>query len=273
MPINHMIPEVWSAKILAKFRQEAIFAGLANREYEGEAAKGNTVHIPGIVDVTIKDYKAAGRTTTPDDIEDTGMDLLIDQEKSFDFIVDDIDAAQANVKILTAYTDSAAEGLKQDSDAFLAALLVAGGTAITPGAPVTNAATAWNALRDIRKAMNKAGVPQDGRVFVVNAEFGGFLDESDSKLMKANESATTDGLRNATYGKLLGMESYASENVPETDKPQIVAWHKSALAYVSQIQKTEGMRAEKKFADRVRGLHVYGGKLVRPNAAFHWTAA
>lgn len=272
MAITKAIPEVWSAKILTKFRQEAIFAGLANREYQGEATKGNTVHIPGIVDITIKDYKAAGRVTNPDNVEDTGLDLLIDQEKSFDFIVDDIDAAQSNVKLLQAYTDSAAKGLVEDADTFLAALLVAGGTALTPTA-ITTGAGAWNVLRDIRKAMNKAKVPQSERVFVCNAEFGGLLDENDSKLMKANESASTDGLRNATYGKLLNMESYASENIPVTAKPMVIGWHKSALAYASQIEKTEPMRAQSKFADRLRGLHVYGGKLVRPTAAFQWTAS
>lgn len=273
MAITKMIPEVWSAKILEKFRADAIFATLASREYEGEAKKGNTVHIPGIVDVTVKDYKAAGRTTTPDDVEDTGLDLLIDQEKSFDFLVDDIDAAQANVKLLPAYTDSAAKGILDDADSFLAALLIAGGTPLSPAAPATNAESAWDILRLLKKQMSKANVPVSDRVFVCNAEFATFLDESDSKLMKANESATTDGLRNATYGKLLSMESYGSENLPETSKPQIVGWHKSALAYASQIDQTEGMRADKKFADRVRGLHVYGGKLVRPTAAFHWTAA
>lgn len=273
MSIDHMIPEVWSAKILTKFRQTAIFAGLADREYEGEAKKGNTVHIPGIVDVTVKDYKAAGRITNPDDVQDTGVDLLIDQEKVFDFLVDDIDAAQSNVKILPAYTDAAGKGLVDDADKFLAALLIAAGTPLTPDAPATDAKTAWNVLRLLKKQMAKASVPTTDRVFVCNAEFASFLDESDSKLMKANESATTEGLRNATYGKILTLESYESENLPVTNKPQIVGWHKSALAYASQVDKTEGMRGQTKFADRVRGLHVYGGKVVRPSAVFSWTAA
>lgn len=273
MAITKVIPKLWSAKILTKFRQEAIFAGLANREYEGEAKKGSTVVIPGIVDVTIKDYKAAGRVTTAEAVTDTAVELVIDQEKVFDFFVDDIDAAQAAPALMAAYTDSAAAGLAEDADSFLAALLVAGGTAVVPGAPATDGKTAWDVIRDLRKALNQAKVPQAGRVFVYNAEFGAMLEESDAKLMKANESASTDGLKEASFGRILGFDSYATENTPNKVKPQIIAWHKSALAYASQIEKTEPMRAENKFADRLRGLHVYGGKVVRPNAVFHWTGA
>lgn len=273
MAITHAIPALWSAKILTEFQEATIFAGLANREHEGEAKGGNTVHITGIAPIAIKDYKAAGRTTNADAVNDTGIDLLIDQEKNFDFFVDDIDAAQAKPALMSAYTKSAADGLAADTDKFLSSLLIAEGTAVTPGAPATTGATAWNVIRDLKKAMMKASIPADQRVFVANAEFTALLDENDSKLMKANEFASTAGLRNASYGKLLTFDSYSSENLPETTKPQIVAWHRSALAYVSQIEKTEAMRAENKFADRLRGLHVYGGKVIRPNAVFHWTAA
>ncbi|WP_244278051.1 hypothetical protein [Gordonia westfalica] len=74
---------------------EKVFAALLDRQYEGVATKGNTVHIPGVVAPAIKDYKANNRTTSADAITDTGVDLLIDQEKNFDFKVDDIDAAQS----------------------------------------------------------------------------------------------------------------------------------------------------------------------------------
>ena len=272
MSITHAIPAIWSAKILTQFQEQTIFGGLANREYEGEARGGNTVHITGIEPIEVKDYKANGRTTTADTVTDTGIELLIDQEKNFDFIVDDIDAAQAKPSLMSAYTKSAADGLAADADKFLAALLIAEGTAITPTAPATDGASAWNVIRDLKKAMMKASIPADQRVFVANAEFAALLDENDSKLMKANEFATTAGLRNASYGKLLTFDSYSSENLPETNVPQIVAWHRSALAYVSQIEKTEPMRAQNKFADRLRGLHVYGGKVIRPNAVFHYTA-
>jgi P22 coat protein - gene protein 5. len=281
--ITKFIPEVWSAKILTTFREKAIFAGLVNRDYQGDVRAGNTVHIPGITDVTIKNYKTGSvsdgaggtlpRTTTAEGISDTGVDLLVDQEKNFDFYVDDIDAAQANTRLMTPYAESAALGLIEDADKFLAALAVTGGTAVTPGAAATDGETAWNVIRDLRKALNKAKVPSGNRLFVANAEFTALLEENDAKLMSANTAGSTAGLQEAALPRILGFDGFNSENLPTTAKPQIIAFHKSALAYVSQIDKTEGMRAENKFADRLRGLHVYGGKVLRPTAIATWTAA
>lgn len=273
MAISNFIPEIWSAKIIETFREDALFAGLANREYQGDATKGNTVHIPGIVDVSVKDYKANGRTTTADEISDTGVDLLIDQEKNFDFYVDDIDKAQANTSLMNPYSNSAARGLVDDADKFLAEQLILNGTGATVGAPATDATSAWNLLRDLRTQMRKAKVPNSDRVVVVNAEFAALLEENDAKLMAADTSGDTRGLREGTIGRMLGFDVYTSENLPENTQKQAVAFHKSALAYASQIEKTEAMRAENKFADRLRGLHVYGAKVIRPNAVFHWTEA
>lgn len=271
MAITNFIPTIWSAKMLTTFREQAIFAGLANTEYEGEAKSGNTVKITGVVDVAVKDYKAAGRVTSADAITDTSLSLLVDQEKNFDFYVDDIDRAQAAGK-LNPYTDSAAAGLVEDADKFLAALLITNGTAVVPGAPATTAATAWNVIRDLRKALNKAKVPQADRVFVVNAEFSALLEENDSKLMQADASGTTSGLRDASLGRILGFDGYNSENLPTVSKPQITAFHRKALGYASTIEETEALRADNKFADRLRGLHVYGGKILRPTSVVTWTA-
>lgn len=272
MAITNFIPEIWSSKMLISFQTQAVWAGLTNREYEGDLQSGNKLHITSPVPITVKDYKAANRTTSADAIEDTGIELDIDQEKSFDFYVDDIDRAQAAGN-LQAYTQSAADGLVHDADKFLAALAVTESTDITPGVAVTDAESAWNALRDLRKALNKAAVPAAQRVFVANAEFTALLEEYGSKMTNADQSGTTAGLREASLGRILGLDGYGSENLPVTDKPQVVAFHRSALAFVSQVQKTEAMRAENKFADRLRGLHVYGAKVVRPTAVVSYTAA
>lgn len=275
MALNNFIPEVWSANILTAFREEAIFAGLSNREYEGDARSGNTIHVPGIVDIEIKDY-AAGvngnpRTTEADEVQDTGVDIRIDQEKNFDFFVDDIDAAQANQTVMGAYSQSAANGLTDDADLHLAASLYLEGTPATVAAPAEDAASAWNVIRDLRKAFSKASVPRSQRVFVANAEFTSLLMENDAKLTQANTSGDTRGLQEAALPRILGFDPFESENLPTTDAPSIVGFHRSALAFISQVSNTEGMRAEKKFADRLRGLHVYGSKVLRPGAVFHWT--
>ena len=76
------------------------------------------------------------------------------------------------------------------------------------------------------------------------------------KITNADTLGATEGLREAAIGRLLGFEANVSENLPVADKLQVIAFHRSAIAFVSQIQKTEAMRAENKFADRLRGLHV-----------------
>lgn len=261
MAITNFIPELWSAQLLDRWIQEAVFPQLVNREYEGLATKGNTVHITGIVAPQVKDYKAANRTTSADAITDTQVDLLIDQEKSFDFYVDDIDRAQA-AGSLESYTTAAGDGLVEDADRFIADMLVDNGTALAGTAPTTGDA-AFNLIRDARKRLNLNNAPRAGRVLACNAEFEALLLGADSKLTSFDTSGDQAGLREATVGKLLGFRIVSTNHLPESDDPQFVAWAPRAAAYVSQIDQIEGMRANDKFADRVRGLHVYGGKVVK----------
>lgn len=266
MAFTNFIPEIWSSKILTAFRNESIWAGLSNREFEGELAKGNTIHIPGIVDVVVKDYKANLRTTTADAISDTGIDLVVNQEKNFDFFVDDIDKVQAG-RSFDAYTQSATNGLTEDADKFLASLAVTGGTAISTTTALTDARSAWDVIAEIRTSLNKAKVPLADRILVVNPDFEPFLTGYDSKLTAADTAGDTSGLREASIGRLSGFQVVVSAHLTAPDgKAQAVGFHRSALAYVSQIDKIEAMRAENKFADRLRGLHVYGGKVLRPTA-------
>lgn len=262
MAITHFIPELWEAAMLERWNAMIVFPALVNREYEGTATKGNTVHITGVVQPAVKDYKANGRTTTADAISDTGIDLLIDQEKNFDFYVDDIDRVQA-AGSFGPYTKAAANGLLQDADQFIAKMMVDHGTAL-PGANPVDGDDAFDLIRDARKKLNKNNAPADGRILAINAEFEGHLLGADSKLTSFDTSGDNQGLRQATLGSLLGFRVVTSNNLPEVDSPQFVAFHPEAAAYVSQIDTVEGMRAQNKFADRIRGLHVYGGKVVRP---------
>ena len=281
MTLTHFIPELWSASILENFRRDTVLVGMANREYEKAFTAGSKIHIPGIVDVKVKDYKtgavtASGgtkvpRTTVPDAVESTGIEITIDQEKSFDFLVDDIDAAQAN-QSLDAYTKSAAAALVEDAETFLTAMLTSKGTAVTGIATPTNWETAYAAILKLRGKLSAEKVPAMDRVLLINAAFEEFLLSDGSKLTSFDKSNMTDGLREATIGRLLGFDVVTSPWLDNT-KPMAVAFQKLSVAYVSQVEKTESMRAEQTFADRVRGLHVYGGAVLRPKAIQVFKAA
>lgn len=275
MAVDSFIAQIWNAQLLTDFREQTVAAGLANREYEGNATSGNTVKISTASAVEIKDYKngvvsdgAGGfvdRTTAPDAVSTTTEDLVIDQEKSFDFYVDDIDRAQA-AGSMDAFTRSAGEGMAEDADKWLLALAVGGaaaGNVLDGSAGLADGNAAFDVIRDMNKTLNKNKVPKAQRVLLVNAEFEALLLGADSKLTNVDASGQSEALRNAALGRFLNFTIYSTENLPTVDKPQAVALYRPSLAYVSQIEKTEAMRAQDKFADRLRGLHVYGGKVLR----------
>lgn len=284
MAITNFIPEIWNAQMLLDFREAATAAAIANREYEGDARVGNTVNITSAVDVSIFDYSIGeanggttgspkARTTAAQAVSDAGQSLLIDQEKNFDFYVDDIDRRQA-AGSMDAYTQSAGLGLAEDADKFLLNVAHSGaleenkldGAGVAPA----DADDAWDILRDLRKALNKQSVPLGNRVAFVNAEFAAILLGAESKITSVDTSGDGRGLREGTLGRILGFRIIETENLPEVDAPQVVALYAPTLAFVSQITETEALRAQDKFADRLRGLHVYGGKVIRPKAVATW---
>lgn len=271
MAISNFVPEIWSARVAEALQDTAVLATLFTSEYEGDANKGNQVHITGVIPPTVNNYATGAggnaRTTVAENVTDDGDTLLINQEKSFDFYVDDIDRVQA-AGSFEAWTTAAGRALGEDADSFIGAAAVAGGIDATAavdaalGAPVTNAATAWNCVKELRKRMNKASVPMSERYLVMNAEFESLFMENDAKLMAVDTSGTPDGLREAVLGRILGFTLVVSNQTSEQDNPHCFAAWRPALAYVSQIDTVEALRANDRFADRVRGLHVYGSKVL-----------
>lgn len=281
MAISNFIPEIWADELLDRWENEAVFPQLVSRKYEGIASKGNVVHLTGVTAPTIKNYKTGvllddlaapiARTTKADEISDTGVDLLIDQEKSFDFKVHDIDRVQA-AGSFQDYTNAAGDGLAVDSDTFLAALLATNGTVQTAVA-ITDGDSLFNQIVEARKLLQLAKVPAAQRVLAINAEAEAVLLKADSKLSSFDTSGDTGGLRNATIGNLLGFRVVSAAHLPVSNKPQFIAFHQTAAAYVSQIDSVEALRDNDSFADRVRGLHVYGGKVVKATGIRVFTAS
>ena len=281
MALANFNPIIWNSQMLLDFREVAIAANLVNREYEGDARAGNTVRVNTAGAIAIKDYKAGilpapttgtlPRTTAPDAVTSTKADLLIDQEKSFDFLIDDIDRAQV-AGGLEAYTRSAAEGMAEDADKFILAGLSTTNTHLAAAA-ITTGDQAFDKIGDLRKALNKAKVPQGNRVVVINAEYESILLKAASRITNVDQSGSPAGLREASIGRLLGFDVYVSENLPNVAKPQAIAWYKPAYSFVSQIEKTEPMRHDDSFSDRLRGLHVYGAKAFRPTGIAAFTAS
>ena len=84
-----------------------------------------------------------------------------------------------------------------------------------------------------------------------------------SKFLDASASGNTDALRNGFVGRAAGFDIHVSNNCHDDS---ILAGHPMAVTYAEQIVKTEAYRPEDAFSDAIKGLHVYGAKVVRPEA-------
>jgi len=265
------IPEVWSATMLTNLKKALRYAqpGVVNRDYEGDiAGQGDTVRIRSINRPTIGTYTKNSTTINPETLTDAQRALYIDQAKYFAFEVDDIDKAQSPGGELEAALLEAVYGLRDVADQYVAALYSGAQSANQLGTvSVTTGALAYTQLRKLKTKLDEANVPQEGRWCVVPPWYEGLLLEED-KFVRVDASGTDQGLRNGIIGRALGFDVMSSNNAPLVtgDDYAVMAGHPSAISYAEQIVSVEPYRPESAFADAVKGLHVYGAKLVRPDA-------
>ena len=270
MAITNFIPEIWSASLLENLRDNLVYgaAPIVNRNYEGDIARaGDTVHITSFVDPAVRDYTKNG-TITWDVLTDAGQTLVVDQADYFAFKVDDIDKRQAIDGFVAETTRGASYNLAAEADSYVAGLLVAGVDGDNDLGDVTVGATAgdaYDAIVDLRTALTRSKTPDQGRWLVVPPEMYGVL-LKDDRFIRADAAGTTEGLRNGFVGRAAGFDIYESNTVPgdNTDGFSVLAGHSMATTFAEQIASTEALRLETTFGDGVRGLHLYGAKVIRP---------
>ena len=274
MAVTTFIPELWSARLLYALEKAHVATNLVNRNYEGEISNhGDTVHINTIGAITVKSYTKNTDIDAPETLTTTDQALVIDQAKYFNFQVDDVDKVQAAGELVDTAMGRAAYALADVSDAYLlgaiAAGAAAGNTIGSAAAPV--AITASNVYENIVKLktkLDKANVPNTGRTIVVPPDVHSLL-LLDDRFAKSTATAGQEALINGLVGRIAGFDVYMSNNVKtgtgtDTGKTpyfEITAQITEATTYAEQIIKTEAYRMESRFADAVKGLHVYGAKV------------
>lgn len=269
MAIDNFIPEVWAAGVTQSFIANQVVIPTLNTQYSGEATRGNTVHIINATTPTITDYAAAGRTITAEALADTEVQLLINQEKAFSVNVDDVDRVQAAGEF-NAWTEAAGRALAEDAEEYVLTQMFAGASDANTGAVVVDtAAEAKTAIREIRKTMATNKVPANGRFVVVNPEFADLLLQDLSDVSVAGSSSE---LRDGAILRLYGMDVIESPLTGETD-PAAIGYHQDMVAFVNQVENVESLRNPTKFADIVRGLNVYGAKVVKSEAVVKYVSA
>ena len=246
---------------------------VCNRAYDGEVRSfGNTVKIASIGDVTVNSYTKDTDIDTPETLSDSDQTLLIDQQKYFNFVVDSIDRAQQNVDVLDEAIRRAAYALKDVTDQYLAGIMdnaVPGGNKIgTTGAPkIPTKDDAYEYLVDLGTLLDENNVPTYGRFAIVPAWFHGLL-LKDDRFVRSGTVAGDHRLMNGEAGEAAGFTILKSNNVPNTtgSKYKILAGHAMATTYVEQVLDLQAYKPERRFGDAVKGLHVYGAKVIRPTA-------
>ena len=269
-----MLPSIWSARILAKLEKNLVFAqpGVVNRDYEGDIrADGDRVHIHSFNDLTVSSYTKNSTTISYENLTDTRVTLLIDQSKYFAFKVDDIDTAQMRPEIIDAAADRAAYQLAEDADSYVAGLYSGASTSSPDNTIETSQFTSTNVyqkLVDLSVLMDQVNLPAGGRFIVVPPWVKGLLLQNSSFVT----AAKPDAVLNGEIGQIAGIRILVSNNVKTTGTSPVVshmmAGHASALAYAEQIVNVEGLRLEGSFADAVRGLHLYGAKVLDGSRLF-----
>ena len=271
MSVKNFIPQIWSARLLANLDKNLVYANAVNRDYEGEIKKfGDTVKINQMGDVTVKDYKG-GVIEDPEELNSNQTILTIDQAKYFNFKVDDVDKAQANVTLVDKAMGRASYAVQDVIDKFIAALvkdakIKVGNTSKPVEITVANA---YDTLVDLGVELDNKNVPRVGRFVILPPFYLGLLskDPRFTKDFKILENGVVDG---ATVS---GFKIMMSNNVPfASSNYSIMAGIDMAISFAGQVTEVEAYRPEKSFSDAMKGLYVFGAKVVQPDCLVCLTA-
>lgn len=281
MSLETFIPAVWSARLLENLHKAHVYGqpDVVNRDYEGDiAAFGDTVKIHTIGAVTVSDYTKNTDITSPQALTDAELMLVIDQSKYFNFQIDDVDVAQQRPKVMDGAMREAAYALADVADLLIAGKYTDVDSANTIGSDsssttITTAADAYNNLVSLGVLLDQANIPSQQRWVVVPPWYEAKLRAAGGDFLHATAMGD-QMLRNGEVGEAAGFTVLKSNNVHNVaaDKYKIIAGYPGAISFAEQISKVEAYTPEKRFADAVKGLHLYGCKVVRPSGIAVLTA-
>ena len=256
MSILNYIPELWNVSMMDDFQKAHVFGKVCRCKIDAPITKkGQTVHIVGIGDIDIGNYTGGDITMQP--LSDAGVILKIDQAKYFDFAVDDVDALQANGNLMGEATRKASYKLKDTADSRINTVMYAGAGLTAIDDANCDIATVISHVAEMSLALDEKNVPSEQQWIIVPFWVR-------TKLLLAGIYHANDlkGNINGFVGGQLGIDMYASNNVGTTHP---IAGAYGAVAYAEQIIETVAFSPEKRFGDALKGLHVYGVKVVKPN--------
>ena len=291
---SFFLPKVYSKQVLNFFRKASVAEAITNTDYAGEIASfGDTVRIIKEPTITIDQYER-GQAITATKLTDQEVTLIIDIANAFKFIVDDIETNMSHVNFRDVATSSAAYALRDAFDSGVIASMFSGVSASSPNHILgsdnaTDLAAGTfdgtgnldigfasgehdpiDVLGHMARLLDEQNVPEEGRWFLASPDFYEVLASSSSKLLSVDYNAGQGSIRNGlvSSGLLRGFNMYKSNNIADTSNAagKCLAGHISSTATAQTITNTEVLRDPDSFGDIVRGLHVYGAKVLRSEA-------
>lgn len=286
MALDYFTPEIWSAQLLVNLHNDLVFGSptVINRDYQGEIARyGDTVRINAIGGVNVQDYVKNTDFTERQVLSSAQQALVIDQAKMFNFEIDDIDEAQNNPSVMGAAMREAAFSLGNVADQFLSNLMAnaftLGGTAngnylgdVAVLGTDTDNLSVFELLVDMARVLDENNAPPQGRWVVVNPLIFAEL-VKDARFTSFGTEANRATIRSRAVGTVAGFNVMISNQVPtDGTDPVVLAGSTMATTFAQQISSVEAYRPENRFTDAVKGLHLYGSKVVRPELLVSATA-
>lgn len=263
----NFIPEVFSKLLQAKFYKQSVLPAISNTDYEGEiSGQGDKVVIRTVPAVSINDYTG---TISTEELTTAKVEMLIDQAKYYSFKVDDVLAAQADINMLEAASSDAAEGMRIAVESQVLSSVIGDASTTTSQTTITSSNVLAKIL-ELSKELDVLNIPEEGRFIVLPPSMISLLKQTELRQAYLTGDATSP-LRNGQVGQIDRFTVYQSNmlHTPTTGTDatytHILAGHPKAISFASQFTNTETVRMETTFGDQVRGLKVFGSKVVTPD--------
>ena len=264
MSAENFIPELWHDEIQKERETNLVIRHICDTAYEGEIKKkGDTIHFAGIKTPTIKDY-VKGQDIEFEDIKDDMGTLLIDQAKYFAVTLDNIDKAQSDSKLLNEQSRQGAYALNKTADSFVLGKYAEAANTIT-----NNGVTVANALyviSEVKRTLEEKDIMKENGFVVVTPWFKELL------TLAGIHFQIKDGItKGISFTDELDIDMYVSNQLAESTghtaaQPahHMLAGSYKSIIYGDNLVDIQGGTREKRFEDYIKGLHVYGAKVIRP---------
>ena len=276
MSLDALTPTLWAPAFLKPLYKSHVFAGLTSKQYEGLiSGYGDSVKINEIGAITINDYSkftTTGSTSTAitwQALTAAQKMLVVDQAKYFSFAVDKVDITQNLPKPIEQGLEQAGYAMADTIDQYISELIADGSGNIVTAATVS-AGSALSLVSTFARELDEQNVPQDGRFIVVPPFFHQDLAEAYSGGISATavpKEFTGGVIASGFVGQVYGFNVLMSNNCHTSSGTAIIsAFHRDAVAYVGQLTDIEYVQREDYFDRGVKGLYLFGAKVVRPGA-------